>query len=105
MSVKSLLVVCLTLAALATPPPSKAEEPCCSVTAIDTRAQLVTAKETKTGRTFQFKVSDARLLASIKVGQAIQADFTTMKVSAQPSGIQPCCAIVNLTPPAPTPGR
>src|SRR5688572_7155047 len=80
--------------------PAEAGEPCCGITAIDTKTQTVTARETKTGRTFQFKVADARALTSLKVGQAVHADFTTMKVSLKPDGAQPCCNVVNLRAPA-----
>ena len=72
--------------------------------AIDARAQTVTARDTKTGRTFQFKVADARTLTALKVGQPVHADFTTMKVSLNPNGIEPCCNVVNLRAPA-TPTR
>lgn len=98
-------VLTLTLGALAGPVPADAAEPCCAITAIDTKSQTITAKETKTGRTFQFKVADAKLLSSLKVGQAVQADFTTMKVSVQPDAATPCCAIVNLRQPATAPVR
>ena len=91
-------------ATLATYTPGNAAEPCCSITAIDAKAQTVTARETKTGRAFQFKVADARLLTSLKVGQAVSANFTTMKVSVQPDAQEPCCNIVNLRPAA-TPTR
>jgi len=35
----------------------------------------------------------------------VHADFQTMKVSLQPDGAQPCCAIVNLRGPATAPTR
>ena len=81
-----------------------AVEPCCSITAIDTTLKTVTATEAKTGRTFQFKVADARALGALKIGQAVHADFKTMQVSLNPSGVQPCCALVNLRAPV-TPTR
>jgi hypothetical protein len=86
--------------------PAEASEPCCGIVAIDTRTATVTAKDTKTGRTFQFKVSDAALLRGLKVGQAVWADFTTMKVSLQPERSEPCCNIVGgVRTPAAVPGR
>jgi len=54
----------------------------------------------RSGRTFQFTVKDAAVLKGLKVGQAIYADFKTMKVSVQPAGAQPCCSLVNVRAPA-----
>ena len=79
--------------------PVQAGEPCCTITAIDTASKAVTAKETKTGRTFQFNVTDARTLGTVRIGQPVHADFKTMKVSLTPDGATPCCAIVNLRAP------
>jgi hypothetical protein len=70
-----------------------AAELCCNVTAIDSRAGIVTARETATGRTFQFKLDDTTLASSIKVGQTVEADFKTMKVTVRPAEGAPCCAI------------
>jgi len=80
--------------------PVQAAEPCCSITAVDAKTQTVTASETRTRRTFQFKVADTKALSTLKVGQAVHADFTTMKVSLDPDGGAPCCAIVDLRPAA-----
>jgi hypothetical protein len=81
---------------------SRAGEPCCSVAAVGP-AGVVTARDTKTARTFEFRVEDRRLASTLKPGQPVYADFTTMRVSVQPDGISPCCAIVsagpNATPP------
>lgn len=82
-----------------------AAEPCCNITALDATNQTATARETKTGRTFQFKVADTKSLSALKVGQAVHADFKTMKVSLSPDGIAPCCNLVNLRAPATTPVR
>jgi hypothetical protein len=92
----SAAVVALTLAFTAI-----AIEPCCNVTAVDARTQTVTAKENATGRTFQFKLADAKALATVKVGQVIGADFTSMKVFLQPDAQEPCCNLTNLRAPAP----
>jgi hypothetical protein len=81
-------------------PRAHAIEPCCSITAIDARTQMVTARDARTGRTFQFKVAETRALATLKVGQPVFADFTTLKVSIQPDGLEPCCSVVNLRTPA-----
>jgi hypothetical protein len=67
-------------------------EPCCNITGVDAATGLFTARETATGRTFQFKPTDAALLRSLKPGQTVFADFATQKVSVD--GGQPCCEIV-----------
>ena len=91
-------------------PDARALDPCCAITAIDARAGVVSAKETATGRIFQFKLSDAKLLGSLKVGQVVEADFKTGKVTVHPAGAQPTNitgAIVNPAQPvgARTPAR
>jgi hypothetical protein len=70
-----------------------AGELCCNVTAIAARSGVVTARETATGRSFQFRLDDASLVSSIKVGQVVEADFKTMKVTVRPAQIEPCCNI------------
>ena len=82
-----------------------AAEPCCGITAIDAKSQTATARETKTGRTFQFRVADFKTASSLRVGQAVHADFKTMKVSVRPDAQEPCCAIVNVKPAATAPVR
>ena len=69
-------------------------EPCCGITSIDKLTGLVTAKENASGHTFTFKVTDAALLKSLHVGQAVHANFESRQVSVKPSS--PCCAIVDL---------
>ena len=71
-------------------------EPCCNVTAVDSVTGIVTAKVTATGRVFRFEVKDRALLASLKVGQGVWADFGTSKVRIH--GLEPCCAIVGPGP-------
>jgi hypothetical protein len=75
----------------ARPAPAKA---CCEIISVDARTGLVTAKETATGKSFQFKVADAKMLKTLKVGQGIFANFKTQKVSVD--GVKPCCPIVSL---------
>ena len=104
-SVPPLAIVAFALAVLAWPVPAGAIEPCCNVTAIDAKTQTVSAREAKTGRTFQFRVTDARILSSLKIGQAVHADFKTLKVSVQPDAQEPCCAVINLRAPAAAPLR
>lgn len=71
---------------------ARAGEPCCGIVAIDAKAGIVTAKDNTTGKLFKFRVQDAALLRSLKVGHKVYADHKTGKVSMD--GVQPCCAIV-----------
>jgi len=96
----SSLVLIVVLGVSAWLVPVDAGEPCCGITGIDARTHMVTARETRTGRTFQFKVTDTRTFSALKVGQMVHADFTTMRVSLKPDGIEACCGIVNLRAPA-----
>ena len=73
---------------------TRAINPCCNITAINLGSGVLSAKENATGRTFTFKVSDVKLLNSLKVGQGIYADFSGKKVSV--NGADPCCPIVTL---------
>ena len=99
------ITLTLALGAMVGLVPVGAVEPCCNITAIDAKTQTVTASETRTQRTFQFTVSDTKVLSTLKVGQAVHADFKTMKVSLNPDGIAPCCAVVNLRAPTSAPAR
>jgi len=80
-----------------------AAEPCCNITGVDYRTGLVTARNTATGQTFQFKVSNASLLRTLRVGQGVYADFGTKEVSVD--GAAPCCGMVNLSAPVKGLGR
>jgi len=80
-----------------------AATPCCGITSIQPNG-LVTAQERGgAGRPFQFSVSDPALFRSLRVGQAIQADFTTMRVSIRLDRLEPCCNVVSLAGKAITP--
>ena len=67
--------------------------PCCGIIGIDAAAGLVTARVTANGNVFQFKVADARTLATLKVGQAVYANFAGKQVSLD--GRAACCAITS----------
>ena len=56
--------------------------------------------KSKTAKLRAGKTSLDSVVADLKVGQAIYADFKTMKVSVQPAGAQPCCSLVNVRAPA-----
>ncbi len=68
-----------------------AAQPCCNIVAIDAKAAVVTAKDKASGKLFKFRVQDAALLRSLKVGQKVYANHATGKVSVD--GAAPCCAI------------
>lgn len=72
---------------------ARAASPCCGISGINGGTGVVTASETATNRTFQFKVEDRKLLLSLKVGQAVYANFATKKVSL--NGQTACCSIVS----------
>lgn len=73
-------------------PGAASAQSCCSVTAIDLRSGAVSAKENATGRSFQFRVADGKVLGSLRVGQGVYANFKTSQVSLD--GRSACCAIV-----------
>ena len=60
---------------------AEAAQPNSSITALDVRTGLVSAKEVATARTFQFVVTDPAALKRLQVGQALEADFQTQMVS------------------------
>jgi hypothetical protein len=61
--------------------PLRASTPCCNVTAVDVRTGTVTAIETATGRTFEFHVTNAKLLATLHAGSPVYANFSAKQVS------------------------
>ncbi len=72
-------------------PTAWADEPCCSVTAIDARSATVTAREKANGRLFKFHVANASLLRALRVGAPVYANFSKKQVSLD--GKSACCAI------------
>ncbi len=80
---------------LSCPPAAAAATPCCGIKAIDQQTGIVTAVVNQTGETFQFKVTDPKLLRSLKVGQGVYANFASKQVSVD--GISPCCGIVSVS--------
>ena len=71
---------------------------CCSIVRIEPAALVVTARETATGFTFRFHVKNRRLLASLRVGQPVWADFVAKTVKLKAGDRTPCCNISD-TPP------
>jgi Cu/Ag efflux protein CusF len=78
--------------------PATAAEPV-GITAIDTRAGIVTARDATGRLTIRFTVKDAALLRSLKVGQTVQADVGTQQVTIHGGAV--CCAIVSVQSAAP----
>lgn len=76
-------------------------KPCCTITALDARSDTATARENATSRVFVFKVSDARLFASLRIGQGVYANFTSHQVSID--GKSACGVILSITPPSAAP--
>ncbi|MBZ5540586.1 MAG: hypothetical protein LAN61_08720 [Acidobacteriia bacterium] len=70
--------------------------PCCTITAINSRAATVSAKVNSTGQSFEFRVPNAKLLAGLHPGQGIYANFKAKQVSLD--GRTACCEIINLSP-------
>lgn len=70
------------------------QPPCCTVTQIDARNALASAKVGATGQDFQFRSNDPALLRSLKVGQGVYANFATHQVSL--NGRTVCCFIVSV---------
>jgi Cu/Ag efflux protein CusF len=75
--------------------PLRASFPCCAVTAVDVRTGTVTAVETATGRTFEFHVTNTKLLATLHAGSPVYANFSAKQVSLD--GKTQCCAITKIT--------
>lgn len=67
--------------------------PCCTITAVNARTATVTAKINSTGQLFEFRVSNARLLAGLRAGRGIYANFKAKQVSLD--GRTACCEIIS----------
>jgi len=75
--------------AVSVPPEVSAATPCCSITAIDTKTGIVTAKDTATGETIEFRLGDAAQVKNIRIGDPVSAESQTREVtvhSFQPVG-------------------
>ncbi|HEY7649052.1 MAG TPA: hypothetical protein VID04_08620 [Methylomirabilota bacterium] len=71
-----------------------APAPCCRISAIHLASGIVTGSDKTSGRRFQFRVADTKLLFGLRVGQPIFANFKTMRVSLRSDGSTPCCQIM-----------
>ncbi|HEX2719584.1 MAG TPA: hypothetical protein VHM71_01420 [Candidatus Deferrimicrobium sp.] len=82
--------------AVSLPPEVSAGTPCCSITTIDRKTGIVTAKNTATGGTFKFKLGDAAQIGNIKIGDQVSTDFQTRQVTVH--SFQPVEGILIKTP-------
>lgn len=97
------LVACITLSASLLAGEASAQPPraCCSITAIDARANVISARESATGNAFEFTARNRALLSQIRVGQAVHANFATQRVSLD--GRTVCCTITKAPAPSVAP--
>lgn len=99
--------VVLVVLPLLAAPVAGAQQPgaCCVITAINAAAGTVTARETATGRVFEFRPRLAAVLGALRVGQTVQANFARNQVSLD--GRSVCCTITRApaaeAPAAPAP--
>src|SRR4030042_38951 len=67
--------------AVSVPPEVGAGTPCCSITTVDRKTGIVTAKNTATGEIFKFRIGDAAQIGNIKIGDQVSTDFQTRQVT------------------------
>jgi len=89
------------LIAVSAPPEVSAATPCCTITTIDMKTGIVTAKDTATGGTFEFRLGDAAQIGNIKIGDQVSTDFQTRQVTVH--SFQPVEGILIKTPMPPPP--
>ncbi|MFA6147028.1 MAG: hypothetical protein WC899_02335 [bacterium] len=82
--------------AVSVPPEVGAATPTCSITAIDTKTGIVTAKNTATGETIEFRLRDAAQIKNIKIGDQVSTDSQTREVNVH--SFQPVSGILIKTP-------
>ncbi|MCR4301296.1 MAG: hypothetical protein NUV51_06770 [Sulfuricaulis sp.] len=87
--------------AVSIPPEVGAGTPCCSITAIDMKTGIVTAKNTATGGTFEFRLGNAAQIKNIKIGDQVSTDFQTREVTVH--SFQPVDGILIKKPMPPPP--
>jgi hypothetical protein len=67
--------------AVSVPTEVSAGTPCCSVTTVDRKTGIVTAKNTATGETIKFRLGDAAQIGNIKIGDQVSTDIQTRQVT------------------------
>lgn len=81
-------------------------EPCCAIIAVDKLKGMVTARNTTTARTFQFRATPVEI-GALNVGDSVNANLTRGSLTSlkgvtktavvfEPADISPCCDIVNV---------
>jgi hypothetical protein len=87
--------------AVSVPPEVSAGTPCCSITAIDRKTGIVTAKNAATGKTIEFRLGNAAQIGNIKIGDQVSTDFQTREVTVH--SFQPVDGILIIKPMPPPP--
>ena len=87
--------------AVSVPPEVGAGTPCCSITTVDRKTGIVTAKNTATGGTFKFRLGNAAQIRNIKIGDQVSTDFETREVTVH--SFQAVDGILIKTPMRPPP--
>jgi len=90
----SVIAIIIATSALFLPRVASPATPCCGVTSIG-KDGVITAKETKGTRTFQFQVADPAQRRQLRVGAPVYANFSTKQVSLD--GKKACCTIANVS--------
>lgn len=88
------------LIAVSVPPGVSAATPCCTITSIDMKTGILTAKDTATGETFEFKLGNPAKIKNIKIGDQVSTDFQNREVTVH--SFQPVDGII-VTAPMPPP--
>ncbi|HET7319659.1 MAG TPA: hypothetical protein VFK23_11025 [Nitrospirota bacterium] len=88
------------LIAVSVPPEVSAATPCCTITSIDMKTGILTAKDTATGETFEFKLGNPAKISNIKIGDQVSTDFRNREVTVH--SFQPVDGII-VTAPMPRP--
>jgi pimeloyl-ACP methyl ester carboxylesterase len=105
MSTRQIAIRCTllvgSLAIAATLPALAQQAPCCSITAIDSQIGTAKGKVNAAELSFEFRVNDSKLAATLKVGQHVYANFKTKQVSLD--GKTVCCEIIPANGPASSP--
>jgi hypothetical protein len=81
MSISGMALILGTSIAVSVPPDVSAGTPCCSVTTVDRKTGIVTAKKTATGETIKFRLLEAAQIGNIKIGDQVSTDLQTRQVT------------------------
>ena len=89
--------------AVSVPPEVFGGTPCCSITTIDKKTGIVTAKDTATGETIEFRLGDAAQIGNIKIGDQVSTDSRAREVTVH--SFQPVDGILIKKPMPPPPKK